>query len=409
MFRVLRRQLTYSRRLWDASVFKMPAMSPTMTEGGIVSWKVAPGDKFSAGDVLLEVETDKATIDVEAQDDGQMFDILKKDGDKGIPVGAPIAFLAEPEDDLKTLERPQVEEEAPPKKEAKETAPEESKKAEAPKESPSEATNNNGTGKANPDQIFPPSVQMLLHENHIERDVALEKIPASGPKGRILKGDVLAYLGDIPAEAPGRLAAFLNARAHLDLSNIKVAKAGKEEASSESASKENAKEGKEDAAPAPKPRSSPIKKLQISFTAAVPVEVDNFEHNVSRAVRHATVLAHSAAFPEYAVSPVGTPVSQETAFDELLVAAPSVDRFTVSGLSFNYGATPAVGDSLFDELVGAGPVVVSKHSSEAPTTAQVSLSLSYDSNLTDAKQAVDIFADALLQQVPSNDLVVVAA
>ncbi|KAJ3550843.1 hypothetical protein NM688_g4988 [Phlebia brevispora] len=56
--------------------FNMPAMSPTMTEGGIASWKVKEGQKFSGGDVLLEIETDKATIDVEAQDDGVMGKIL---------------------------------------------------------------------------------------------------------------------------------------------------------------------------------------------------------------------------------------------------------------------------------------------------------------------------------------------
>ena len=53
----------------------MPALSPTMTEGNITSWKVKEGDTFSAGDVLLEVETDKAQMDVEAQDDGIMAKI----------------------------------------------------------------------------------------------------------------------------------------------------------------------------------------------------------------------------------------------------------------------------------------------------------------------------------------------
>jgi pyruvate dehydrogenase E2 component (dihydrolipoamide acetyltransferase) len=56
--------------------FKMPAMSPTMTEGGIASWKKQEGEAFAAGDVLLEIETDKATIDVEAQDDGILAKIV---------------------------------------------------------------------------------------------------------------------------------------------------------------------------------------------------------------------------------------------------------------------------------------------------------------------------------------------
>lgn len=58
-----------------AQNFTMPAMSPTMTEGNIASWKVKEGDSFATGDVLLEIETDKAQMDVEAQDDGVMAKI----------------------------------------------------------------------------------------------------------------------------------------------------------------------------------------------------------------------------------------------------------------------------------------------------------------------------------------------
>jgi pyruvate dehydrogenase E2 component (dihydrolipoamide acetyltransferase) len=65
-----------SSRSSALSKFAMPAMSPTMTEGGIASWKKAEGDSFSAGDVLVEIETDKATIDVEAQDDGVLIKII---------------------------------------------------------------------------------------------------------------------------------------------------------------------------------------------------------------------------------------------------------------------------------------------------------------------------------------------
>ncbi len=95
-----------------------------MTEGGIASWKVQPGEAFSAGDVLLEIETDKATIDVEAQDDGIMGKILvslvhegfwgvadvtttqSKDGSSKVPVGQVIAILAEEGDDISAIEVP---------------------------------------------------------------------------------------------------------------------------------------------------------------------------------------------------------------------------------------------------------------------------------------------------------------
>lgn len=68
--------LRTSAPLAELAKFKMPAMSPTMTEGGIASWKKKEGEAFSAGDVLLEIETDKATIDVEAQDDGVLAKIV---------------------------------------------------------------------------------------------------------------------------------------------------------------------------------------------------------------------------------------------------------------------------------------------------------------------------------------------
>ena len=63
-------------RLQGAHSFSMPAMSPTMTEGNITAWKVKEGQAYSAGDVLLEIETDKAQMDVEAQDDGILARIL---------------------------------------------------------------------------------------------------------------------------------------------------------------------------------------------------------------------------------------------------------------------------------------------------------------------------------------------
>ena len=107
----------------------MPALSPTMTEGNIASWKVKEGDKFSAGDVLLEIETDKASMDVEAQDDGIVAKIIQGDGSKGIQVGSRIGVLAEVGDDLSSLEIPPEETSStpPPKKEASKPEPAETK------------------------------------------------------------------------------------------------------------------------------------------------------------------------------------------------------------------------------------------------------------------------------------------
>ncbi|KAF1965105.1 hypothetical protein BU23DRAFT_546502 [Bimuria novae-zelandiae CBS 107.79] len=211
-----------------AQNFAMPALSPTMTEGNIAKWKVKEGDSFVAGDVLLEIETDKAQMDVEAQDDGVLAKILIGDGSKAVPVGARIAVTAEEGDDLSTLEIP-AEESKPSKSEApkeetkSKSAPvpkEERFSAPAPKSSASGASKS-GAGEATK-QTYPlyPSVQHLLKENGLPKEEA-DKIPATGPNGRLLKGDVLAYLGKINKSAGSEVAARLKTLSHLDLSNIK--------------------------------------------------------------------------------------------------------------------------------------------------------------------------------------------
>lgn len=207
----------------------MPALSPTMTEGNIASWRVKEGDKFVAGDVLLEIETDKATMDVEAQDDGIMFKILTSDGAKGVPVGARIGVIAEEGDDISTLEVPA--DEGPKQQQASETKSEQKEQpktdsvpAEERTASGDKAAIPSGKGAKASKQTYPlyPSVAQLLHENGLDESTANE-IPATGPKGRLLKGDVLVYLGKAKADAAANGQAVYERLAHLDLSNIKVA------------------------------------------------------------------------------------------------------------------------------------------------------------------------------------------
>ncbi|KAF7564659.1 AceF, Pyruvate-2-oxoglutarate dehydrogenase complex [Pyrenophora tritici-repentis] len=200
----------------------MPALSPTMTEGNIATWKIKEGDSFSAGDVLLEIETDKAQMDVEAQDDGVLAKITVGDGSKAVQVGTRIAVTAEPGDDLSTLEIPAEETTPSPKKEA--SAPKES--APIPKEErtsapPPAQKSTSSSGKATK-QTYPlyPSVQHLLNINNLPASEA-DKIPATGPNGRLLKGDVLAYVGKIDNAYPSELATRFSKLSHLDLSNIK--------------------------------------------------------------------------------------------------------------------------------------------------------------------------------------------
>src|SRR5690348_14138697 len=71
----------------------MPALSPTMTEGRLSKWLKKEGDNVKAGDVIAEIETDKATMEVEAVDEGKLQKILVPDGTDGVQVNAPIAIL----------------------------------------------------------------------------------------------------------------------------------------------------------------------------------------------------------------------------------------------------------------------------------------------------------------------------
>ncbi|KAF2771133.1 hypothetical protein EJ03DRAFT_388492 [Teratosphaeria nubilosa] len=248
-----RRGFTVSARHEAAQNFSMPALSPTMTEGNISSWRIREGDSFSAGDVLLEIETDKATMDVEAQDDGIMAKITQPNGSKGVKVGQRIAVTAEPGDDITSLEIPKEEAASSAGEPAKNDRPsrqDEMKSgidatesspsaAEAPPSSRPEADASAGgaaehTGASNPSegpngktqkQKYPlyPSVEHLLHQNGMSAADA-EKISASGPSGRLLKGDVLAYLGRIQKDYPAKASARISKLGHLDLSNIQLAK-----------------------------------------------------------------------------------------------------------------------------------------------------------------------------------------
>ena len=244
-----------SSRSLAASNFTMPAMSPTMTEGNIATWKVkegnnqcfliwtadayeyTPGDSYSTGDVLLEIETDKAQMDVEAQDDGKMAKITQGDGSKSVKVGARIAILAEADDDLSTLTLP---EEAQPSsspdtseasKPEAETAPMSGKQDAPPTSSTEKSSASRPSSSAPPPggakiqkQSYPlyPSIAQLLREKGLSLAEA-DQIPASGPKGRLLKGDVLAYLGQIHKAYSSEQSARISKLGHLDLSNVKAA------------------------------------------------------------------------------------------------------------------------------------------------------------------------------------------
>lgn len=85
------------------TVLEMPALSPTMNQGNIAKWKKKEGDKIAVGDVLCEIETDKATLEFESLEEGYLVKILVPDGSKDVPVGRPIAITVEDPDDIQNV------------------------------------------------------------------------------------------------------------------------------------------------------------------------------------------------------------------------------------------------------------------------------------------------------------------
>lgn len=174
-----------------------------MTEGGIAAWKKKEGEAFSAGDVLLEIETDKATIDVEAQDDGILAKIIIPDGAKNISVGLPIAIMAEEGDDLSGAAQMASEAAAQPSPEPtakEETKPSALSTSEAPKDlvpqsQPQEAKPELAKGA----RIFASPIAKKIA---LDRGIPLSQVKGTGPEGRIIREDVEKYQPPISAVEP---------------------------------------------------------------------------------------------------------------------------------------------------------------------------------------------------------------
>ena len=161
----------------------MPALSPTMTEGNLSKWLVKEGDKVNSGDVIAEIETDKATMEIESADEGTITKILIKEGTESVPVNSPIAVLdgeenenddADNKDDfIKTDEKINNREETP--KEELSSQPTEKKIITV-----NEDISINDQIKASP------IVKKIAKEDGIN----LDNIKGSGPKGRIIMKDL---------------------------------------------------------------------------------------------------------------------------------------------------------------------------------------------------------------------------
>ena len=180
----------------------MPALSPTMTEGNLAKWHKKEGDAVKAGDVIAEIETDKATMEFEAVDEGTLGKILVPEGTEGVKVNAPIALLLEEGEDKSALAKAPAAAPAPAKP-PETKAPLVGSSAPPPAAKPSAPTSS---------QPALPPVTSRIHVSPLARRLAqqakldLARVTGTGPHGRIVKHDVEAALakGGAPAAAPSR-------------------------------------------------------------------------------------------------------------------------------------------------------------------------------------------------------------
>ena len=172
----------------------MPALSPTMEEGTLAKWLVAEGDRVQSGDLLAEIETDKATMEFEAVDEGVIGKLLVAEGTANVKVNSAIAILLEEGDAADAT--------VSPAQSAAAAAPltHEASAVDAPATTaaPAAAVSNDGT------RIF---ASPLARRIAADQGLDLAKITGSGPKGRIVKADVSGAPATASVSAPPPMAA----------------------------------------------------------------------------------------------------------------------------------------------------------------------------------------------------------
>ncbi|WP_298256645.1 pyruvate dehydrogenase complex dihydrolipoamide acetyltransferase [uncultured Litoreibacter sp.] len=178
----------------------MPALSPTMEEGTLAKWLVKEGDTVNSGDVMAEIETDKATMEFEAVDEGVIGKILVAEGSEGVAVNTAIAVLledGESADDIgATSSAPQV------------AAPEATAEAPVAAAAPAPAA----PARASGDRVFASPLARRIAAN---KGIDLATLKGSGPKGRIVKADVENATAAPKAAAPSTSSAAAPAGAAL--------------------------------------------------------------------------------------------------------------------------------------------------------------------------------------------------
>jgi len=173
---------------------KMPALSPTMEEGTLAKWCVKEGDTVSSGDIMAEIETDKATMEFEAVDEGTIVSISVPEGTEGVKVGTVIAVLASEDEDSSVKPAPKSADAKPALAEP----------AQAPAPAPAPAASPSVAAKQGDRVIASPLAKRIAEQKGVD----LKAVKGSGPNGRIVKADVeaaqpgAAPVAAAPAAAP---------------------------------------------------------------------------------------------------------------------------------------------------------------------------------------------------------------
>ncbi|MFN7011038.1 MAG: pyruvate dehydrogenase complex dihydrolipoamide acetyltransferase [Allorhizobium sp.] len=190
----------------------MPALSPTMEEGNLSKWLVKEGDKVKAGDVIAEIETDKATMEVEAVDEGTVAKLVVPAGTEAVKVNALIAILAADGEDVAAAAAgggsaaPAKAEAAPAKAEAEPAKAEAAPAVSAPITDKAPAPSTPAPVAKSGERVFASPLARRLAK---EAGLDLAAVSGSGPHGRVVKSDVEKAVagGDAKASAPASTAA----------------------------------------------------------------------------------------------------------------------------------------------------------------------------------------------------------
>ncbi|KAJ2816884.1 pyruvate dehydrogenase complex dihydrolipoamide acetyltransferase component (E2), partial [Coemansia sp. 'formosensis'] len=197
----------------DHQLVGMPALSPTMTQGNVGQWQKSVGDRVEPGDVLVEIETDKAQMDFEFQEEGYLAKILAPTGTKDLAIDSPVAIIVENEADVAAFADFSLDQAAG-------SAPPAAVSSPAKTESAKEVTTPAAPAQASPsaaegDRIFASPLAKTLAK---EKGIDLALVRGSGPRGRIVKSDIEGFVVSgapkaAAAAAPAKVAEAVSAPA----------------------------------------------------------------------------------------------------------------------------------------------------------------------------------------------------